>query len=531
MLHVIFMDFRVLRLQLFSLLHVVQERYEPVCTSRGEKMTMRRNCFALLLTLLSAGLFAAQPARFNYQGKLADASGAPLSGTHTFFFDITHGGNSDTVLGEILYSETATLAADRGVVSHTIGTGTPTSGSLTAAMFKANGDFHVRVAVDSALNVISPRTRLEPVPFALTSGDGGELGTPIDSLPFNITQPGYYYLTGDLTGTAGQDGIVISASPVHLDLRGFRLQGVPSSQTGIEYSGGDLFEGSLTIVNGTVEDWGFYGMFVANIAGVFRNLNVVSNGIVGMEVGNGSLVENCSIRKNAGYGIRLSNQSTIRNCLVSENLPQAPNGAFGIEAGNGCLIENNNVSRNGGNEGPVHGGGIYAEDGCIIRNNNCFENTSGDTNQAVGYGIRAGNGCHILNNNCSGNGALHGGGATITIYGIYALQRCLVKENVCSNNTAFGLGNAIGIEVGTGSRVEANTSTNHAGSNGSGIQTAGSRVVIVRNSTSGNQRGLTLTIASSNVYYAENTFSDSTANSLLGGSHTVGTGDRSNIAH
>src|ERR1051325_5982475 len=46
--------------------------------------------------------------------------------------------------------------------------------------------------------------------------------TPISSLPFSITQPGSYYLSGNLTGTTG---ITIAASGVTLDLNGFELVG------------------------------------------------------------------------------------------------------------------------------------------------------------------------------------------------------------------------------------------------------------------------------------------------------------------
>src|SRR5437762_13979859 len=49
-----------------------------------------------------------------------------------------------------------------------------------------------------------------------------------DSL-FKITQPGSYYLTGNITGVAGKHGIEIAASGVTLDLNGFDLLGAPSS--------------------------------------------------------------------------------------------------------------------------------------------------------------------------------------------------------------------------------------------------------------------------------------------------------------
>src|SRR6185503_17267700 len=44
--------------------------------------------------------------------------------------------------------------------------------------------------------------------------------TPISSLPFNITNGGAYYLTGNLSGSVG---ITISTSDVDLDLMGFTL--------------------------------------------------------------------------------------------------------------------------------------------------------------------------------------------------------------------------------------------------------------------------------------------------------------------
>ena len=50
-----------------------------------------------------------------------------------------------------------------------------------------------------------------------------EKRTPISSLPFMVTSSGSYYLTGNLTGTAGQAGIAITADHVTIDLNGFAL--------------------------------------------------------------------------------------------------------------------------------------------------------------------------------------------------------------------------------------------------------------------------------------------------------------------
>ena len=56
---------------------------------------------------------------------------------------------------------------------------------------------------------------------------------PISSLPFSITGPGSYYLTTNLTGAAGQNGIVVQADNVTLDLNGFALIGASGSSNGI----------------------------------------------------------------------------------------------------------------------------------------------------------------------------------------------------------------------------------------------------------------------------------------------------------
>src|SRR5690242_20378891 len=68
------------------------------------------------------------------------------------------------------------------------------------------------------LNEIEPRTPIGP---ATTPGDA-------DSV-YTITQPGSYFLTGDVAGQAGKHGIEIEASHVSIEFNGFRLLGVPGS--------------------------------------------------------------------------------------------------------------------------------------------------------------------------------------------------------------------------------------------------------------------------------------------------------------
>src|SRR3712207_5840058 len=71
--------------------------------------------------------------------------------------------------------------------------------------------------------------------------------TPISALPITITQPGSYYLTGNLTGA---DGIRVSASNVTIDLNGFTIQGTGgATSVGIYRT---TTQTNITVKNGTV---------------------------------------------------------------------------------------------------------------------------------------------------------------------------------------------------------------------------------------------------------------------------------------
>ena len=99
-----------------------------------------------------------------------------------------------------------------------------------------------------------------------------ETRTPISALPFTISQPGSYYMTGNLMGVAGQDGITIAASDVTLDLMGFALTGVAGSLKGVRISGGAF---NIAVRNGTVRSWGGEGVDAASAAnGQYQDLRL-----------------------------------------------------------------------------------------------------------------------------------------------------------------------------------------------------------------------------------------------------------------
>ena len=84
----------------------------------------------------------------------------------------------------------------------------------------------------------------------------GEKRTPISSLPFTISTPGSYYLTGNLT-SAGGDGITVTADCVSIDLNGFCISSTNEARTGagITVAGA---RADVTIRNGHISGSVFY---------------------------------------------------------------------------------------------------------------------------------------------------------------------------------------------------------------------------------------------------------------------------------
>jgi len=170
--------------------------------------------------------------------------------------------------------------------------------------------------------------------------DQVEARTPIGALPFTISQSGSYYLTGNLQGVSGQDGITVKADNVTIDLNGFALIGVAGSGAGISL--GVPSSRNLTIRNGTIRDWSSQGInagFSLNV--LFEDLLVSGNGNDGIVAGAG-LIRHVLARANAARGIAIQDITggTIEDCQVIENL------ATGIVIYYNGIVTNNNVYHN-----------------------------------------------------------------------------------------------------------------------------------------------------------------------------------------
>jgi hypothetical protein len=190
-----------------------------------------------------------------------------------------------------------------------------------------------------------------------------------------ITEPGSYYLTGNLVVPADKNGIVIAASNVTIDLSGFTISGLAGSENGIIHDGG--LRTNIRIHNGSIANMGYRGIDLATFGvypphhtsverisisnctdlgmyfndGVIRDCRVVECGSFGIygHALHDSVVEGCVSEKNVHIGIRIS-QGVVRNCAVMGTAGKGIMLGYGTITG--CSAVQNEV-------------GIYSEFGLV----------------------------------------------------------------------------------------------------------------------------------------------------------------------
>lgn len=315
-----------------------------------------------------------------------------------------------------------------------------------------------------SLTEVEPRT---PINATTTPGDS-------DSL-FKISQPGSYYLTGNVTGVVGKHGIEIAASGVTVDLSGFDVLGVPGMGAfdGVAVTVGGLF--NISVMNGSVRNWGDEGVDLGSFGSINgRVVGVVAIGNLGIGIHAGSrrTISDCSANQNAGNGISASTGCAISNCSVTQN------GSNGISASQSCVIY---ACASDGNMG----------DGIVVSTSSTVFACSANRNSATG--IATGDSCTIVNNAANenaGSGITAGAGCTVanctvrlnSLDGIMCSSSCVIRDNACSTNGA-GAGDGAGIHVfGSDVRIESNNCI--GADRGIDVDLEGN--TIIRNSCSGN---------------------------------------------
>jgi parallel beta-helix repeat protein len=276
--------------------------------------------------------------------------------------------------------------------------------------------------------------------------------TPIQSVAgsglvmHNITQPGSYYLTGNLVVGAGGVGIQVSADNVTIDLNGFTISGVGASM-GINVPATRRY---LTVKNGVVRDFGGVCIDASNVVcGHFEGLAVRdSGGNNGIEVGSLAVVRAVRAESNNVAGIVGSSACTFTDCIAFDN------GGDGLSAGSYATVTSCTSLSNGG-------------DGITSAQRSTVTNCSSNDNFLDGFEMSFGG----VIKNCTA--AFNQQGIRVDAGGAV-----LILENECSNNSDSG----ILVSSGSANRIE----RNHVGFNDNGLAIITADNFIVANTARGN---------------------------------------------
>jgi parallel beta-helix repeat protein len=238
--------------------------------------------------------------------------------------------------------------------------------------------------------------------------DQVEPRTPISSLPYTISEPGSYYVAGNLSST--EHGIIIESSGVTLDLGGFSITGDRGTGDYGIYVAGALTNNpvdKLLVKGGSIYGFGngLRAKFTENSR--FEQLLVSGSTSHGFLLsGNtglcsGNTVVDCSVSGSTGTGFYLDgrngqcNGNTIADCSISGN------NSYGVYLrGDGGQCIGNTIRENTVSKNVIRGISLVKADGNRVEANHVWGTTG-----AASYGIRTDSdttGNFILKNTCVG---------------------------------------------------------------------------------------------------------------------------------
>ncbi|MBL8885542.1 MAG: right-handed parallel beta-helix repeat-containing protein [Phycisphaerales bacterium] len=235
-----------------------------------------------------------------------------------------------------------------------------------------------------------------------------EARIPVQSLPGSptathvISQSGSYYLTGNILGVAGKNGIEITADDVSLDLCGYSMIGGGSSLSGVLATSATA---SLRLCDGKLTGWGQRGVHTQALrAAVLCDLIGANNGDDGFFLGNNHVCRNCIAVGNGHFGFVSQENASYFGCAARQNGFGGFDAAFGscVES---CVAENNSFegiraafeSRIANCEFSFNGtAGINVSSNCLVEHNMCTGNQTGI--RVEGSAVR------VDSNNCVGGG-------------------------------------------------------------------------------------------------------------------------------
>ena len=126
-----------------------------------------------VLCFFAVTILAQVPQLLNYQGRLTDDAGIPITTTTTLRFSLYQGGDAFTVgSGLLVYEEETSVTPDsNGVFNHLIGSGTVIYGTLDSTVFQTSSPVYLEITIDlNGLNeTLLPREQIVTVGYSFKS--------------------------------------------------------------------------------------------------------------------------------------------------------------------------------------------------------------------------------------------------------------------------------------------------------------------------------------------------------------------------
>jgi parallel beta-helix repeat protein len=194
----------------------------------------------------------------------------------------------------------------------------------TLLALAALSTIHHQLSTSFAQGALTPPAGA-PAPV-MKSLDQIEARIPLNTLPgatnavHVISQPGNYYLTANVVGSAGKNGILINAHNVNIDLNGYTILGSGvGSLDGIAVLNPDDGDGDRLIVrNGNIRKWG--GAAISMYSHYVQALEDLHISDCGFGIGcyGAAIVRRCHLANTGKSGIYLTTAiSRVQDCSVS----------------------------------------------------------------------------------------------------------------------------------------------------------------------------------------------------------------------
>jgi parallel beta-helix repeat protein len=213
----------------------------------------------------------------------------------------------------------------------------------------------------------------------------GPLTTPGDAdSVYRITQPGSYYLTGNVSVTFGKRGIEIAGDDITIDLQGFAVRGIQQGTLeGIAAVITTTPRRNVSVGNGVVTTVGGTGVdLYAAESAIIHDMRIDNTGGDGVVAGFAGVIERVTVAECAGDGFNASSGTVLRDCHARRN---GIHGFVGLMTASGCSATENGAAG-------FNGAGA-------------FENCVAISNDLDGFFVNAPsslNGCTAILNNSDG---------------------------------------------------------------------------------------------------------------------------------